>query len=78
MSETLTRYEYSFRKEVLPGTGSIEERTRYRGRCICGRETHQRYSRASIALAAIRLTHNANTETERHHDNSRTTDAGSR
>jgi hypothetical protein len=64
------RYEYSAQKEVLPGTGSLAQRTRYRGRCICGRTTHMGYSRMSIALAAIRLCHNPNIETERHDDSS--------
>jgi hypothetical protein len=69
-TETLTKYEYSFKKEMLPGSGSIAQRTRYRGRCCCGRQTHMCYSTPAIALSAIRLTHNPNTETERHHDDS--------
>jgi hypothetical protein len=71
MPDTTLRYEYSFTKEILPGTGSLSERTRYRGRCACGRQTHLIYSTAAAALTAIRRTHNETIESERlQHDRS--------
>lgn len=64
-------YEYSYTKERGPGTSHQGERTersvRYRGRCICGRQTHQTYSMPGFALNAIRSVHNPNIEGEEHH-----------
>jgi hypothetical protein len=58
-------YDYSFTTErplglVADGESSTKGKIRYRGRCVCGRTTHQWYSSAGLALTAIRSVHNAN------------------
>lgn len=55
-------YEYSYTKErPLTPAG----KPRYRGRCSCGRQTHQIYSTPGIAISAIRFVHNPDNEAEK-------------
>ena len=66
---TAVLYDYSTRRELRHGAGSLEKRTRWFGRCTCGRETRMHYSTPEAALSAIRLVHNANVQCEReYHD----------
>ncbi len=64
-------YEYSYTQERPLGRsndhlGRAGEKVRYRGRCSCGRRTHQTYSTPGLALSAIRFVHNPDIESERH------------